>query len=239
MVTSFPVLGKRKSFDICGAFLDGCKNKTQDAAVFYGVNESNYATWRKVRDSGRTYYYIDNSYFDETRGTYFRVTKNAIQCKAKGLSSMERLSAIFSGSPKLKPWKPEEGPGHIVVCPQSDIFMEMIAGYRGNWLKDTVAKCNLVWPNNPVVLRAWNPDKIALSKTLKQDLEEASILITHTSAAAVTAIIEGVNIVVDPMHALYEFDSTQDRLMPLGVLADNQWTLDEIRGGAAWKWLNR
>jgi len=240
MVTAFPVIGKRKSFDICQAFLQGCKDKSQDAAVFYGVNETNANIWKKVKSSGRPYWYLDNSYFDETRGTYFRVTKNAIQCRTESTSTGERLRAIFNGEPELKPWRDPSAPGHVVVCPQSDIFMELVSGYTGNWLKDTLLNCGTLMPNNPVVLRAWSANKIQLQQSLRQDLQQAILLVTHTSAAAVTAVMEGVPIHTNSQHALWGIGyKDDDRLPALRVLADNQWTLDEIREGKAWQWLNQ
>ena len=72
----------------------------------------------------------------------------------------------------------------------------------------------------------------------------ASTLVTHSSAAAVTAVIEGIPVIVSGMSALAQMRWSTDpehdqRLGFLNVLADNQWTLDEIREGKAWEWLTK
>jgi len=40
---------------------------------------------------------------------------------------------------------------------------------------------------------------------------------------------------VSPMSAAYHLHDFSDRLRFFGVLADNQWTLQEIADGAMWK----
>lgn len=243
-MTPYPTLGKPKAKVLLDAFMAGCGDLKQPAAVFYGVNETNIEHWRRVRRDGTTYYSIDNSYFDETRGfkephAQFRITKNRFQVDARRLTSDgSRFAALGI---QVKPWKRPCAGSHTVVCQQSDAFMRDIAAWPCDWLKVALAD----WGGaSPVVVRTWGRDKLKAMRSLPQDLENAHLLVTYSSAAAVTALIHGVPVSVGSMSALWDcnFNVADDncpvRLNTLGVLADNQWSLGEIASGKAWGWLN-
>jgi len=250
VMQAYPIPGKRKSLDLCQAFIDGAKKMgaREHSSVFYGIGSMNVGTWRsvntKLRLGGDPFYFIDNSYFDASRETHFRVTRNAVQYHGKEASSGERLRAIFGGNPDIKPWRSTDDPGYVLIVPQSDAHMNLTIGYSGDWISETVHLCARTWPDREIKIRPWSSNKPELAKTLPQDLEGAACLVTHTSAAAITAVVAGVSVVTDSQHALagwmFSSDPTQDqRLHALRVLADNQWTLDEIKQGKAWAWLNR
>jgi hypothetical protein len=246
VMNAYPVPGKRKSFELCQFFIEGAMRRgcTEDAAVFSGIVPGNVNTWRQVLKSGRPYYYIDNSYFDDSRHTHFRVTKNDLQYHGRDLSSGARLRAIFGGfDPKIKPFQ-DLDEGHILIVPQSDVHMELTIGYHGDWLAETVRLCANTWPTREIKIRSWSANKHELAKTLPEDLADAHRLVTHTSAAAITALLHGVSVVTDSRHALADWvmstDPTKDqRLHAFQVLADNQWTLEELKQGKAWAWLSR
>jgi hypothetical protein len=95
-----------------------------------------------------------------------------------------------------------------------------------------------------VRVRTWQRDKLLQQAGLPSALDGAYTVLTHSSAAAVTATLLGIPAVVSPMSALHNMRWSTDphhdqRLRYMQVLADNQWTLDEIREGRAWRWLNR
>jgi hypothetical protein len=234
LIKAFPVAGKQKAIDICRAFTDGApKNAT--GSVFYGVNKSNINEW--ARYPRHPQFYIDNSYFDAARGQQYRVTKGRIQCEPAGRASTgERFARLGI---TLKPWRPNID-GHYLVVEQSPSFMTTVAR-DPKWLERTVKRLTDEGVN--VRVRPWDRDKAKMQATLVADLEGASTLVTHSSAAAVTAVIEGIPVIVSDMSALahmrWSTDPEHDqRLGYLNVLADNQWTLDEIRAGKAWEWLN-
>lgn len=256
MVIAYPVDGKQKSIDICRAFVAGCGGVVRHKAAcldgdapafFYGVDASNVHIWEQVRREGRDYYYCDNSYFDATRQTYFRVTKNAIQHSGQGASNGARFAALYIDV-QLNRHEPD---GHVVFCPQSDWFMRAIVDYAaepGAWLRNTQARFHEIAPEHPQRVRHWEPDKAKLARSLPDDLVGAWALVTHSSAAAVTALLSGVPVFCSAHSAAYSLSSTIDRADGImlahweessrrawaGVLADNQWTLDELRSGQCW-----
>lgn len=252
MVTCYPVMGKKKSLDICHAFADGCggsigygKIRTADnAAFFYGVDASNEVSWKYVKDEGIPYYYCDNSYFDPSRQDYFRVTRNALQHSGEGKSDGHRFVRLERDyGVGLRPWFGNYNRQTIVLCPQSPHFMHVIAERAGDWLEDTKVVLRK-YTGRPFKVRDWSSNKTKLSSTLAADLQDAYVLVTWSSAAAITAILSGVPAVclgpcaAQPMATPVEeldFLRAPDRENWAAVLADNQWTLEEFRNGTAWR----
>lgn len=233
---AFPVANKKKSADTCQAFLKGAP-KDASGSVFYGVDDSNMDAWLSSKEN---FWYIDNSYTDPQRGTHFRVTHNALQHSGRGISDGSRFRALGI---EIKPWR--RSGTHIVLCPQSQSFMRLV-GYYGDWTADTVVFLNKV-SERPIRIRLWSPDKVKMAETLQDDLRCAYCLVTHSSAAAVTAVLAGVPAIctgtcaASPMAGtLADVDDLpmRDRERWAGVLADNQWALDEMRNGTAWRMLN-
>ena len=241
MLTLRPVEGKFKSKMICAAFAAGAPSNVK-GHVFFGVNETNLADWNRVRKSGEDWYYVDNAYFDKHRGIYFRATKNALQCSGRGESTGERFAQL---DVEIKPWRTDLGT-EILLCPQSDSFMRTI-GYRGNWTQATLS--NLVFNGYPFRVRPWTPDKTKAALALPDMLKTTRVLVTHSSASAITAMFEGVP-AISESGAAHELTgplcpgAIANPPRPEGrehfahVLADNMFTLEEFKDGTAWRWMN-
>lgn len=238
VIRAYPVPGKQKSIDLCAAFIEGAP-KSAKGSVFYGVNQSNMREFIAAKATGEPWFYIDNSYFDKTRvGMYlkqsgcFRITKNAFQIRAtKHTSDGERFAALGI---VLQPWRADRS-GYVLAIQQSPTFMTDIAGDL-NWLANHIEIA--VSHGGTVKLRRWSPAKPDIMKTLATDMTGASIVLTHSSAAAVEALIASVPVWVSQMSAVFGVEP-EKRMGALGVLADNQFDLNEIRNGKAWQWLNR
>lgn len=252
MITAYPVRGKAKSVEICRAFIQGCRGTLAldppatlypGTAFFYGIDASNRHLWEQVLRENRDYYYCDNSYFDQTRQTYFRVTRNRIQHNGFGPTDARRFDKLGIAVNQVRA-VPD---GHVVFCPQSDWFMQVIARYP-NWQRDARHAFSTFLPGHTHRVREWDPDKAKLARSLPEDLIGAYALVTHSSAAAVTAILLGVPIFCATECAAFPMSSVIDVATrevfintPLpsevrlwaGTLADNQWTLDEMRDGTA------
>jgi hypothetical protein len=240
---AYPVAGKRKSREVCEAFIAGCANERHDnwPAVFYGVDDSNVDIWRSVLAERRPYYYIDNSYFDETRGTHFRVTRNGLQHTGVGKTDCKRFRAL---NIPIRPWRASGA--HVVLCPQSESFMRTLAAwpFTSDWTAVTL-EALARFTKRQLRVRSWNRDKTAAAATLDDDLDDAHALVTWSSAAAVTAVLRGVPIICTgpSAAAIMGGDVADIENLPrpalrenwAGVLADQQWTLQEMREGVAWR----
>lgn len=237
-LTPCPVAGKSKSANLVAAFIQGAP-KHQQGYVFFGVDQSNYREWHKARSGKTPWYYIDNSFFDHTRGTHFRVARGSLQINASAYqSNCKRWDAIGVA---LKPRNPDAQA--IVLCEQSQHFMTNIVQYPGDWLADEIASCEEYFAHRPVIIRRWDRNKKASAATLPQDLVNAWQVRTHTSMAAVTGLIHGVQPATDREHAIarwvfHDDNFDEDRRQLFGVLADAQWTIEELQEGKAWAFLN-
>lgn len=224
---AWSVPGKNKSQLLCDAFIAGAP-KSAVGHVFFGVKDTNATAWRRVRESGEPYYFIDNSYFDVARNTQFRVTRNAIQMRdaRKRFSDGKRWAALGL---EIQPWQ-ERTKGYWLAIEQSDVFMKYSV-QEPRWYFKTIH--NLRATGEPVRVRPWNPSKVKIQKTLAADLVGARALVTHSSAAAVTAALAGVPFIVSPESAMYGVEPGE-RLHVMRALADSQFTIDELRSGLAW-----
>lgn len=242
-LTLYPVPGKAKSKLICNAFAAGAPRHAT-GAVFFGT-EGVMQAFQRAKQG--TFWYIDNAYTDPQRGLYFRATKNALQVDPRGKTSTgERFAKLGI---TVKDWR-HKPDGKILVIPQSDDFMKSTLGRKGDWLRETVEKLN-AWGYGPRIrVRPWLRDKKTAYIELHRDLDDAALVVTWSSASAITALYEGIPAISEDgaAHALTG-PLTQERVaqpaLPntavrehfLKVLADNQFTLEEFKNGVAWRWL--
>lgn len=227
-----PVAGKKKSEIICEAFIAGAP-KDAIGDVFFGVDQSNARHWNRVQRQGSPYFYCDNSFFDSVRAAQFRVARNHMQIDAAAhTSDGKRFAALDL---QVKPLQPNDV-GHWVLIEQSPSFMQLVGDpgwFDGaqRWAANTGRK---------VVVRRWLRNKAQAQNTLQADLRGAWGLLAHSSAAAVTAMLEGIPARVERNSAVASIQQSVDnsrdqRLQALQVLADHQFTLDEMKEGMAWE----
>ena len=246
MISVYPVPGKAKSDMICRAFLAGAP-KSAKGAVFFGT-EGQMSAFQKAKASGDPWYYVDNAFFDKHRGIYFRVTKNALQVDPRGKASDGKRFAALKIP--IRPMHENKG-GDILLVPQSDNFMKSTIGARHDWTEDTRYQL-AYWGLGPVRVHPWDRDKLKRNAAFSEMLPTTRLVITHSSAAAITALLEGVPAistsgtaaahwlggpftpanVLDPVRP-----SVEARRQFAEVLADNEFTLEEFGSGKAWAWL--
>lgn len=250
-VVGYPTPGKAKAKMLLDAFCSGIpgaqvaksipEKLLPGAAAFYGVVPETVHLWEQAKREGRDWYYIDNAYFDPCREKYFRVTKNRLQHSgAMEETDGKRWEALGLD---LAPWKPVGE--HIVICPASDQFMRLAAGYSGNWREDILSQLKR-YTKRPLRFRPWNANKGLAYKTLPADLDGAFALVTYTSASAVTALRYGVPALVTAEDCISrpmcqtDISKVEELVYPAYrerwamVVADNQWTVEEMRAGLPW-----
>lgn len=204
--------------------------------MFYGVRQPWQHLWLQAKAEGRDWLYGDNAYFDCARERYFRITRNAIQHTGDGASDGRRFRELG-----LMPQVWQRDGTEILICRQSDEFMRVVAG-RPDWFADTYAALRRI-TDRPVVVREKDD-----TKPLQAALRRAWAVVTWSSACAIQAVLAGVPVVCDAACAAAPFGTPLDEIEKprrlegrtrwASVLADNQWTLDELRDGTAWRALN-
>ncbi len=182
-------------------------------AVFYGLRHRFRHLMEQARQDGRDWYVIDNSYFDSVREVQFRVTKNAMQHTGLGETDGKRFAALGIEIKQMREGRT------VVIAAQSQEFMDLVGD--SGWLD----RMRISYPG--AIVRTKQE-----TRPLLEDLRDAGLLVTWSSAAAVTALLEGVPVACAPQccatHAV-------DRKQWAGVLADNQFTESELQDGTAWR----
>ncbi|MDZ4253986.1 MAG: hypothetical protein U1A72_15560 [Sulfuritalea sp.] len=210
------------------------------AAAFYGVVGIEHLVRLAIAER-RDWYYGDNAFFDCARGRYFRFARNAVQLAHTAPPDHERYRALGL---EVKPWK--RYGEHIVVVEQSEHFLGLV-GAR-HWLLRVLDEI-VQHTDRPLRIRRWRRDKEKAAALLQGDLEGAWALVTHMSAAANEALLAGVPVFVSGLCAASpmasgELSEIEKPRYPDGReewaagLAGQQWTLDEIKSGIAWRALN-
>jgi hypothetical protein len=210
--------------------------------AFYGVRPAWKHLWEQAKKEKRNVYYCDNAYWDRAREIYFRITRNALQadgCQAvwndDGAARFKALGIT------IRDW--QTNGSHIVVCPQTEEFTKVVAGYEGDWLADATTEIRK-HTDRPLRIR-----RKGESRPISHDLAGAWALLTHMSCAAVEALCAGVPVFATGRCAAQWMGSSDLSMIETPyyperrqewaeVLAANQWTLAEMRDATAWRALN-
>ena len=239
--------GHRHSTEVCGAIAAGTGFPVAPPAplqpggvAMYGYLRGLLPTLRQAQYERRPWIYADRGYFgasyDTDYGGYFRLTRNAYQHAGRGRTDGVRLKKLGLA---FAPWK--RGGRHIVVCPPGEVFAECVGRFRSEeWLRMTLSVLR-EHTDRPIVVRE---KKAAKTHTLSEDLVGAHALVTYMSNAATGALQEGVPVFCtgpcaaqsmgrDDVAEIEDPHYPDDRERWAGVLADNQWTLAEVRAGLA------
>lgn len=190
---------------------------------------------------GRTWYYGDHAFF--RRQLFYRIARNRYQHDGTGTHSPARFAALRL--PLAPTWQPN---GHtVIICPNSPRYMKSFGIDAHQWAVDLAAQLGTL-SDRPVLIR-WKSS--AGARPLAQDLHTAHVVVVFSSASAVEALLHGVPcITLAPWASTAHMGSTTiaDVEAPyrpdigardqfLFNLAGNQWTLDEMRSGLAWRML--
>lgn len=211
-------------------------------AVFWGVDAATLAIWRQVVKSGTPFYYMDYGYFRSkwTGGDYFRITRNAEQCSGEGVSNGERWRALGL---EIKPWR--KTGEHVLVACQSDFWHERHGDGSAKAFAEKVTRKLAEFTNRPVIVRG-KPIAGHVEPPLSEHLRDCWAVVIYSSMVGAEALLEGVPVfalgptALQPMSsgALESIESPRypkEREQWAGVLADNQWRLQEIADGTAWR----
>lgn len=194
---------------------------------------------------GREWFYGDHAYFRRSR--YYRITRNRYQ--HDGVPTLGRpLSPhrLRECGVDMQPHWQKDG-DHVIVCPNSPTYMKLFGIDAQAWAADVIAQLTRL-TDRPIRLR-WKAQ--ATRRPLYVDLDGAYCVIVFSSNAAVEGLAAGVPCItladfaasrrmgrhrLDDIENLYYPD---DREVFLMTLAQNQWTMEEMARGDAWKVLRR
>lgn len=261
-VVCYPSVGKHKALKLSCAFAEGCGGEIAGtgetklrpgAAFFYGMTAHTLRLIGQCRREGRDWYYADNAYYFG-RGDYFRVSKGRFQqdgLGSAGGSGTARPERFARFGVKVRPWR-RQGSA-IVIATQSELFYRLLLGIdRQTWVAERVAEIAAA-SDRPIRIchkpEARGSGNAPYAPSFESTLTDTWAVVTHSSSAAVKALIEGVPVFctapcvasvmgLDNLARIEAPDYPDGREPWLWNLAANQWTADEMRDGTCWRALS-
>ena len=215
-------------------------------AAFYGRERGTLAIVAQCAVDGNHWIMADNGYIGARQyDGYYKLSRDGFQCDGTGIPDEKRLVDVLTltGQKFVTDWRPLRKNGHVLICPP-------IAGYeRTHWFSGTlwlraISKQIRKLTKRKVRLRYKPGDNRAADRPLAADLKDCHAVITHDSNIAVEAIMAGVPVFITGTSPAQVFGNVDlstiaepriqgDRWEWLSILANNQWTLNEIRDGMA------
>ena len=239
------------------------ERRRQTYTFFWGLAGNNIAEIRKCMENKEEYWFVDTGYIskqihrypepkilDEKR-TYFRICKGSFHTnkgKVNTPARYERLKQLGIDA-EFKGWR--DTGKHILLCPSSQTVTYQMNGIsQEEWIKTAIQEIskhtdreirlrNKPRPGN----KWWNTD-------IKDDLKDCYALVTNYSLSAFDALFNYVpvfaeaNSVMGPVTSR-DISKIEKPLRPgrktmeewLKMLAENQFRLEEIENGTAYKTL--
>jgi hypothetical protein len=197
-----------------------------------------------AKQSGQYFFHVDHAYFSSGPGQTYRITRNGYEAGPVRECPPDRIQAHDL---VLERWR--RGGSNVLVCPPTDDFMA--AHGCADWLEKTLEALQRYTDRAIVLRRAPQPGEAA--EPLAEALSKAYALVTHSSNVAIESVVAGVPVFVSPSSAaapvgLTDLSSIETPAYPdrdrwLAHLAYCQFSLEEMRSGAAWRllleWENR
>jgi hypothetical protein len=237
---TYAVTSEKTSPIFAKAFAAGCggpvwrDNSLRPGPVALFGSPQRWDLLQNAIQRGREWWYGDHAYFG--RGRFYRITRNAYQHDGQGDAGPDRFNAHLR---LVQPWR--SSGRHVLICPNSPTYFRLFGMDVHEWVKgltETLAGVT----DRPVRIRWKGQDE-----PIASDLQDCWAVVAFSSAAALDALIAGVPVFVTAhFAAAYRFGLPDVSLIESPVypehrepflwnLADNQWTLDEIRQGVAWR----
>lgn len=241
---------ERKKADIwMRDFAEGCGGKVilgahRDPEATDHVVVGNWPTATALiaefKKDGTPFWYLDSAYLQGARKKYLRVERSRFWPEITlGRHTPERL--IKMGI-KLDPWC-KKGT-HVLICLHGEKFGRPWGFSIAEWHETIVQRVRAV-TDRPIVVR----EKLMKQPVpLAHQLRNAWCVVTHSSTAAVHAVLAGVPVFCEPTCAAApvgctDFSQIENPIRPdrtpwLAELAWRQWSHAEMRSGMAWAYLN-
>ena len=179
---------------------------------------------------------------------YYKVSRDGFQCDGTGKPDYKRLDKVLKlTGQKFRPsWRESASDSHVLICPPIVEYERVHHFAHTHWLRWVQKELQTSRFHHPVRVRYKPGDKRHTGDvvSLAEDFKNCHAVITVDSKIAVEAVLEGIPCYVTGTSPVQVFGNVdiQSIEMPrrkgnrrkwLAILANNQWTLDEIRAGMA------
>lgn len=230
---------------------------TKDAAVFYGLHgrlRQAFIEYRRDRKA----VYIDLGYWNRTEGGklygYHKISVNGRHPTAYFQHRAYPDDRIRHLGVHIKPWQP--GGRHILVAGMG-AKAALVEGFKPlEWEMAAVRELSR-HTDRPLIYRpkpSWNSEErisgtifSGKEQRLEEVLKDCHAVVSHHSNVCVDALVEGIPVFcfhgVASVMGLKELSMIENPIYPDGReqwaanIAYTQWRPDEMKTGAAWRYL--
>jgi len=240
------------------------ESKTKPVHFFWGLGSNNLQEIAQVNEKGEEWWFIDVGYITEqiTRyptpsitdydKTYFRIIKGKIHTTMGDPGDGSRHKKLLQQGidAEFKGWNTGECK-HILLTPSSQtVTFSPNNMSQEDWIKECSEQIKC-YTNRPIIMRNKpRPNNEWWGTDIKDDLKDCHALVTNMSLSAVDAVLNKVPVVTHQNNVCYyvsgRLEDINERRMParedmtmwLRGVANNQFTLQEIEDGTAYKVLH-
>ena len=233
------------------------KELPKEDLTMYGILAGSGEVYKDCEKENKNFFFMDHGYFTNAHLTphWLRITKNKHCQNILQTRPADRYEKNFKQD--IKPWK--KGKKILVLPPTNAIanFFNVT-----NWLDKTIKTLKentdreidiREKPYNPIVGKdhVGATVKIETPTVHKGEINwnDYHAMVTYNSNTMVASLTNGVPVFCDPVNSaaapISETDFTNietpvygDRIALFSSLAYNNWTLEEMANGTAWRMLN-
>lgn len=252
------------SHEIFPAIEDGWQDDDRPIHFFWGLGSKNIPEIRECIEKGEEWWYIDVGYLTEqiTRyptpkihdydKTYFRICKGSIHSNKMTATPGHRWSKLQKQGIdcEFRGWTSGEKK-YVLVCPSSPTVTHHINGISQEEWIEQVTQGLKQYTDLPVKVRNKpRPGNEWWGTDIKDDLPDAKCLVTNMSLSAVEGILHMVPAITHGMNVASPVSSRDLKFVNkpfrpgrktvqswLHCLAENQFTIEEIQNGTAYRTL--
>jgi len=231
---------------------------------FWGLGSNNLKEIADVKQKNEEWWYVDVGYItdqitryptpsiDKHDSTYFRIVKgNMHMTNGKPGDGSRHRKLIQQGiDAEFKGWNTGEC-NHVLLAPSSQTVTFFTNGIsQEDWIKQATSEIKCYTDRTVTMRNKPRPNNEWWETDIKDDLKDCHALVTNMSLSAVDAVLNKVPVVTHQNNVCYnvsgKLEGINERRMParedmtvwLRSVANNQFTLQEIEDGTAYKVLH-
>jgi len=252
------------SHQIWPAISKGWTDTDKIINFFWGLGGKNVTKIKECIDRGEEWWYVDVGYLTEQivrypepriidkNKTYFRIVKGKLHTTRGSVGSGQRITELQSKGidVEFKGWYTGETK-HILLCPSSETVTYNINGIsQEQWIEEVTTEIKKYTQREIILRNKPRPENKWWGTDIKDDLKDCHCLVTNMSLSAIDAVMNKVPVIchtsniVSPI-ASHDLKFIEKPFRPgrktmmdwLGFVVENQFTIEEIANGKAYKTL--
>jgi hypothetical protein len=252
------------SHQIWPALQKGWPETDKPVHFLWGLGGSNIKRIKECIEKKEEWWYVDTGYFSlpikrypepailDKNKTYFRIVKGKLHTTRGKVGTGQRLNELEHKGidVEFKGWNTGET-RHILLCPSSETVTYHINGIsQSQWIEEVTNTLKQFTQREIRVRNKPRPGNQWWETDIKNELKNCHCLITNMSMAAIDAVLNQVPVIchtdniVSPI-ASHDLKFIEKPLRSgrktvtewLKYVAENQFTLEEMSNGTAYKTL--